>query len=521
MTWDASTSCGFESAKIASIAVPYLQGRGLDIGCGMNRVWPSAIGVDSQKAFGPHTAASIITECGDLSMFADETMDYVFSSHTLEHVETDRLPATLAEWWRVLKDGGRLVLYLPHADFYPNIGHDGANPDHKSDFLPNDIIALMKDIGAWTLLENEERNATNEYSFFQVYRKDKGFSGPIFAPWQRNPGGKKRACVCRFGAIGDQIIAASVLPSLKAQGYHITYMTTPDAQQIVLHDPHIDEFWVQANDYVPNAQLGPFWESIKERFDHFVNLCESIEGGLLKLAGRLDHAYSDETRRRLYGTVNYLERTADIAAVPYDFAPKFYPTDEETRKAAAFVRSLSGPVIAWAIAGSSIHKMYPHIPPVVGWLLDKTDASIVLLGDAKEGRQIQDAIVQSVGAHDRLVPMAGEWGIRQVLAFAQQADVVVGPETGILNGVSFEPNAKVIYLSHSSRTNLTKHWVNTMALEPTAAKAPCYPCHRLHHDGSFCHQDLDTMAALCAAHVEPERVFRCIELSLRHVRQRV
>lgn len=339
--------------------------------------------------------------------------------------------------------------------------------------------------------------------------------------WERNPGGKKRCCIVRFGAIGDQVIAASVLPALKAQGYFITYMTTPDAQQIVLHDPNIDEFWIQDRDFVPNQQLGPFWESVKERFDHFVNLCESIEGSLLKIPGRLEHGYTDETRRRLYGNVNYLERTHDIAAVPHDFAPRFYPTAEEKSRAASWLRGTSGPVIAWAIAGSSMHKIYPHTFTVLGWLLDNTDASIVLLGDAKEGLALQKAILSNVGEHSRLLPMAGKWGIRDVLTLAQQADVVVGPETGVLNAVSFERNAKVVYLSHSSRTNLTKHWINTMALEPTAAKAPCYPCHRLHHDGTFCHFDEETKGALCAAHVEPERVFKCIELSLLHVRQKV
>jgi predicted SAM-dependent methyltransferase len=172
VTWDPATSCGYESAKIASIAVPYLQGRGLDVGCGMNAVWPSAIGVDSKKAFGPHTAASVESEGDDLSMFADATMDYVFSSHTLEHFEPGKVPAVLAEWWRVLKVGGRLVLYLPHADFYPNIGQEGANPDHKWDPDPDTVIDLMKNVGSWTLLENEVRSASNEYSFFQVFRRD-------------------------------------------------------------------------------------------------------------------------------------------------------------------------------------------------------------------------------------------------------------------------------------------------------------------------------------------------------------
>ena len=519
MTWDPSTSLGYESAKIASIAVPYLQGRGLDVGCGMNLVWPSAIGVDSKKAFGPHTAASVESEGDDLSMFADATMDYVFSSHTLEHFESEKVPAVLAEWWRVLKVGGRLVLYLPHADFYPNIGQPGANPDHKADYVPQDIINLMKSVGSWTMLEDEARNAANEYSFFQVFRKEADGAGHTFDLWQRYPRGKKRACVCRFGAIGDQIIAASILPALKKQGYFITYMTTPDAQQIVMHDPNIDEFWIQARDFVPNNQLGPFWESIKERFDHFVNLCESIEGSLLKIAGRLDHGYSDETRRRLYGKVNYLERTHDIASVPHDFAPRFYTTAEERRIAQARMANMQGPVIAWAVAGSSMHKLYPHIPAVVGWLLDKTDASIVLLGDAKEGLDIQNAIIHNVGEHRRLFGMAGQWKIREVLTFVQQADIVVGPETGVMNAVCFEPNAKVVYLSHSSRHNLTLHWRNTMALEP--ARTPCYPCHRLHHDGTFCHKDEATQAALCAANVEPERLYKAIELSLLQVKRRM
>jgi hypothetical protein len=54
---------------------------------------------------------------------------------------TSRTTAALRAWWDILKVGGHLCLYLPHRDLYPNIGSDGANPDHKHDFVPEDIIA--------------------------------------------------------------------------------------------------------------------------------------------------------------------------------------------------------------------------------------------------------------------------------------------------------------------------------------------------------------------------------------------
>jgi len=44
----------------------------------------------------------------------DETFDYVFSSHVLEHMQNTI--AALKEWVRVLRHGGILFLVLPHGD---------------------------------------------------------------------------------------------------------------------------------------------------------------------------------------------------------------------------------------------------------------------------------------------------------------------------------------------------------------------------------------------------------------------
>lgn len=526
MTWTLETSRGFESDKIAAIAVPYLQGgRFLDIGCGMRKIWPSAIGIDNGHHFGSHSAADIPGDGTDLSVFSDGSMDAVFSSHALEHFPRERVPDILKEWLRVIKPGGHFVLYVPSANLYPKCGEPGANPDHKWDIFPGDVETMLRVIAeerldfGLKLIESEERGETDEYSIFIVVRKvDGGWQEDV---WQRNPRGAKRALVCRFGAVGDQIVAASVLPGLKAKGYHVTYLTTPEAQQVVLHDPHIDEWLIQAKDFVPNEQLGPYWDTIKRRYDLFINLSESVEGALLQLPGRLQHAYPDAVRQKLFGGVNYLERTADIAGVPHNpAAAKFHATADEMKWAREIKRGFGKRVVVWALHGSSPHKVYPFIQIVTKWLLDQTDVHIVFLADkAKVGHELQAAmceILERNGADvSRVHPMGcGKWTIREALTFCKVADCVIGPETGPLNAVAMEAMPKVIYLSHSSHENLTRDWRNTITLLPDRKAVPCYPCHRLHYDWEHCHQDTETRAALCASSIKPEAVFEAVRIQL-------
>lgn len=171
MVWSATGKMGFESTKIAHLVIPYTQGKCLDIGCGLKKVWPGLIGLDNLKDYGGQRPpeVDVVAEAESLSLFADNSLDGVFSSHYLEHVVD--FEACLKEWWRVIKPGGYLTLYLPHKSFYPNIGQSGANPDHKHDFMPTDILEAMKKIGSWEMVENEERNKNEEYSMFMVFRK--------------------------------------------------------------------------------------------------------------------------------------------------------------------------------------------------------------------------------------------------------------------------------------------------------------------------------------------------------------
>jgi len=520
VVWSVETSKGFESAKIAAAAIHYLQGRVLDLGCGMAPVWPNVIGIDNGSAFGENTQG-IRGDITDLSLFQDGTMDAVFSSHALEDIERERVPAVLAEWARVLKVGGYLVLYVPSANLYPRIGEEGANTAHQWDIFPGEIDKILRGMTGlgWELIESEEREERDEYSLFIVARKtEAGWSENL---WQRNPDGKKRAIIVRYGAIGDQIIASSILPALKAQGYHVTYNTTPSGQDILRHDPHIDEWVIQATGYVPNEQLGPYWHALSQRYDLFINLCESIEGSLLALPTRREDMMPPLVRRKVMGTVNYLERTHDLAGVPHDFAPKFYPTAEELASARALRDTMDGYVVYWAINGSSPHKIYGYPQAVIAWLMERGDVHVVLCGDKIQSLPIQEGLLKRIRADgfdtSRLHGLCGQQTVRESLTFGLMADVVVGPETGILNAMAFENVWKVIYLSHSSHENLTKHWKRTLVLQPDPEMAPCYPCHRLHYDWSRCNQHAETKAALCASGVAPKLMLDVIGKVLARV----
>lgn len=52
----------------------------------------------------------------DLPMFADASVDLIYSSHSFEYFDRQQAPRVLAEWHRVLKPGGTLRLAVPDFD---------------------------------------------------------------------------------------------------------------------------------------------------------------------------------------------------------------------------------------------------------------------------------------------------------------------------------------------------------------------------------------------------------------------
>lgn len=317
------------------------------------------------------------------------------------------------------------------------------------------------------------------------------------------PKPEKTCAVVRYGAFGDLIQASSLYPILKKQGYHITLYTTEGGNEIALNDPHIDKIIIQGTEQVPNLALPLFWKALKAKYDKFINLSESVEGTLLALEGRAPHGWPHALRHKMLN-VNYNEFMHDLAGLPYEFSQKFYPTDFEKSWAVGEKKRIGGKVILWSLSGSAVHKTWPYLDNVIARLMmDNPEAKVVLVGD-----ELCQLLEQGWENEPRVIRRSGKWSIRQSLAFAQVADIVVGPETGLMNAVGFEDMPKVIMLSHSSVENLTKHWKNTVSLE--AKNTVCFPCHQMHYSFDFCFQDEKTGTARCQADIPPTEVYDAI-----------
>lgn len=514
--WIAHGPEGQESKKIAWELVPYTRGLGLDIGCGPVKAFDHFFGIDNRKdttLFGiPMNPDLTVPDASDLSLFADAKYDFAFSAHLLEHIKDYK--TALAEWWRVLKVGGHLCLYLPHKDYYPNIGKEGANPDHLHDFLPRDIIDAMKEIApSWDLLENQERNGKGcfdleEYSFFQVYRKTD--TGKQKQSWT-SPKPKKRAAVVRYGAIGDIIQTGSIAAALKAQGFHVTLFCDPRGHEIAATDPNYDTFIIQDKDQVPNVMLGQFWPYMAKKYDKWVNLSESVEATLLALPDRIAYTWPHELRHKMLDH-NYLEFMHGISSTNYKWfkeGQRFVPTDAEVEWAKTERAKIKGTAVMWALAGSSLHKTWPWIDVTFARLMAATDATVITVGDATAAKleAFPDALEKAVG-EGRLWKRSGKYTIRESLALAQQMDIVAGPETGVLNSVAFVKSvAKIVLMSHSSVLNLTRDWYNTMSLVPL--NTSCYPCHKMIWGWDSCRREPEGVAA-CQKDISADQMWAAL-----------
>lgn len=114
----------------------YLTGNGLDIGFAgytpdITPITSTSIGVD----------VDFPGYDGKTLPFPDESQDYVYSSHTLEHI-SDYVNA-IRDWYRVTKTGGHIITVVPHQFLYEKKLNKPSkwNEDHKRFYTPAKLLA--------------------------------------------------------------------------------------------------------------------------------------------------------------------------------------------------------------------------------------------------------------------------------------------------------------------------------------------------------------------------------------------
>ncbi len=428
----------------------YLRGRGLSWGTSQDPIFPmQALDVDKFSLNIDIVKTQFTDVFGqNLDIFAKDSMDHIFVGA--------REKAPFQALVSKLKLGGHLVVHAVNAD-------------------PELIRKAIEPLGIW----KEKDTYTREMQFLGVWKLVARSGHRIDPP---TPKPAKRALIARYGAIGDMIMISPLIKQLKQDGYHVTMNVTPYCAEVLKNNPYVDNIVLQERDIIPNPDLGDYWKEWMPDYDKYINLSESIEGKLLKVEGRRDFYTSKEWRRKMCDEVNYYDQTLRLGGYPDIVGTRgeMYFSNSEIKEAKHFRAKVADKfLISWSLKGSSHHKQYPLIAPIMSdWLDSHPDARLVLTGaPGEEAMQFE---------HPQVLGVVGKFNLRQVFCLQQFVDLAVGPESAVINAAACFDTPKIVLLSHSTHTNLCKYWTNHQCLAPE--NVPCYPCHQLHYSKESCPQ---------------------------------
>ena len=341
------------------------------------------------------------------------------------------------------------------------------------------------------------------------------------------------ACIVRMGGFGDNLIASSVLPGLKARYGNVEVISRAPCSAVFENNPYIDKLTVWPADEKIGDALE--WARAMDRrmkeYDFGVHLSHTCETTLAFMEVQHQFWWPAKARRQ-WCDKSYLGLVHDICDLPHDFAPGFYPTEAEltvARQSLAKIKAVrDAPVVGWCLAGSRIDKAYPGSVSAISRLLE-SGLNVVMFGapgkEFQMAKAIETQVKQELGLDVR-GSAAGlhlamsdnvekpNWPARRSFTQVQLCDVVVSPDTGPAWAVAMLPMPKVILLSHASAKNITHGWVNTTSLHADPARVPCHPCHRLNDHWGTCNKVPDIDAAACIADISVSSVVSAVRKAL-------
>lgn len=151
-TYEEKLYCGFFDL--------YMTGNGLDIGyigysSDVEPILPTATGVDINYP----------GYDGKTLPFPNESQNYVYSSHCLEHIADYK--TAIQEWYRVTKTYDYIVIVVPHQFLYEKKKHlpSRFNGGHERFYTPSKLLS-----------EVEESLIPNSYRVRLLEDGDKGFN---------------------------------------------------------------------------------------------------------------------------------------------------------------------------------------------------------------------------------------------------------------------------------------------------------------------------------------------------------
>lgn len=290
---------------------------------------------------------------------------------------------------------------------------------------------------------------------------------------------KEKLLLIGYRAWGDWIYTAPIIPILTEQ-YDVYFEINTKGWTLFHDDPRFKQIALyQDFENHPREDYAKMfeerWQKMRElvKPDKELNLNGTLECACIGEDFQDQFHWPVGERRAFYGKKGFYDAVFDRAGieVPKDLNLQglyFWPDQEET-------------VLKWRnkykdnflvvipIAGSTVQKIFHTFKDVVVSILEKyPDAIVYLAGD--------EACEQHVPDHPRVKSMCGDRvTMKQAVHMMKYADMVVGPETGLLAAAGMWGTPKVILSTTSSVWQMTQYQKNDFSVQ---APIHCSPCHR-------------------------------------------
>lgn len=147
-----------ETSKCRARLAPFCVGYGLDLGFGGDPIAPHAVRYDMPTPY-TDVGKEPVQLGGDatkLEYFRDGVLDFIYSSHLLEDFPDTE--AVLREWFRVLKPGGRLILFCPVEQVFRKHCADTGQPynqHHVHEFFSSEfVLDALRKVGPFQIVHH-------------------------------------------------------------------------------------------------------------------------------------------------------------------------------------------------------------------------------------------------------------------------------------------------------------------------------------------------------------------------------
>lgn len=165
-----------------------------------------------------------------------------------------------------------------------------------------------------------------------------------------------------------------------------------------------------------------------------------------------------------------------IKLKPDSKLPEFYFTDQEIedgKKLRKMLNQDKKKLVLWQWDGSSRSKTLVHAPAYLRETLTHNPDAVHYVYTWDENLKAQ------IPSDPRVFYATGQTDVRQTILLTSIADLVIGPESFLINAAAAFNTPKIVFFSHSAPVNLTKYFENCSNIIPEKSVA-CHPCYLIH-----------------------------------------